>query len=316
MFRKLKNKFILTNLLLTSIVLFAAYTSVYLIAVNNSEKRRPLPLDAPEYTSEVENIIDEHIKSDRKRTLNSLLFTLISTGIATELIVFVISAYLAEEAIKPVKKAYETQKLFIANASHEIKTPLAAISANLEAADISGNHWIDNVDIEVKKLSDLNGKLLTLAKSDITTEKIVLSEVNLKSFLENELKSFDSRLKKEKIEFKSSFRLSSSGKTWNTKLNKIDFSELFGILFDNALKYSDGKIWLFSSEKELKLKNNGTTIPKEKLAHVFDRFYQVDKSKPGAGLGLSIAKSLADKNNWKLSVTSDKKITEFSLRFT
>ena len=137
MFKKLKHKFILTNLLLTTVVLLAAYTSVYLIAASNSANRRPIPSDAPAYTSEVENIIDEHIKSDRKKALSSLLFTLIATGVATELVVFIISAYLAEEAIKPVKEAYEAQKLFIANASHEIKTPLAAISANLEAADIS-----------------------------------------------------------------------------------------------------------------------------------------------------------------------------------
>ena len=315
MFKKLKHKFILTNLLLTTVVLLAAYTSVYLIAASNSANRRPIPSDAPAYTSEVENIIDEHVKSDRKKALNSLLFTLIATGVATELVVFIISAYLAEEAIKPVKEAYEAQKLFIANASHEIKTPLAAISANLEAADISGNHWLDNVSLEVKKLSDLNGKLLTLAKTDISTEKIVLSDLNLKDFLSNELKSFAPRLKKEKIVFKSSFKLSSSGKSWELKLNKTDFSELFGILFDNALKYSGGKIWLTVSEKELKLKNDGATIPEEKLKHVFDRFYQVDKSKSGVGLGLSIAKSLAERNYWKLSVASNSKTTEFSLKW-
>ena len=151
MFKRLKYKFILTNLLLTTVVLLAAYTSVYLIAASNSANRRPIPSDAPAYTSEVENIIDEHIKSDRKKALNSLLFTLIATGVATELVVFIISAYLAEEAIKPVKEAYEAQKLFIANASHEIKTPLAAISATLEAADISGNPWLDHVSLEVNK---------------------------------------------------------------------------------------------------------------------------------------------------------------------
>ena len=84
-------------------------------------------------------------------------------------------------------------------------------------------------------------------------------------------------------------------------------------LIDNAIKYSGGKIWLSVSEKELKLKNDGATIPKENLKHVFDRFYQVDKSKQGVGLGLSIAKSLADKNSWKLSVSSDDKTTEFTL---
>ncbi len=315
MFKKLRNKFILTNLILTTVVLVAAYSAVYLIAANNSRTRRPIPLDSPEYSSEIENIINEQVKNDRKKALNSLLLTLISTGVATELIVFVISAYLAEEAIKPVKEAYDTQKLFIANASHEIKTPLAAIQANLEAADISGNHWLDNVGLEVEKLSDLNGKLLTLTKSDVTTEPIVLTELNLKDFIKKDLESFSSRIKKEKIALKTTFKLSASGKIWTRKINKPDFSELFGILLDNAIKYSGGKIWLTVSEKELKLKNDGATIPEEKLKHIFDRFYQVDKSKQGVGLGLSIAKSLADKNSWKLSASSDKTSTEFTLNF-
>ncbi|MBQ6147271.1 HAMP domain-containing histidine kinase [Candidatus Saccharibacteria bacterium] len=313
MFKKLKLKFVLTNLVLTSVVLFAAYTSVYLIAANNSANRRPIPSDSPDYSSEVENIINEHIKDDRKKALSSLLFTLISTGVATELIVFIISAYLAEEAIKPVKEAYEAQKLFIANASHEIKTPLAAIQANLEAADISGNHWLDNVVLETEKLADLNGKLLTLTKTDLAPASTALTKLDFKDLIKTDLKSFESRLKKENLKLKTSFKLSKPDKTWETKLNKADFSELFGILLDNAIKYSGGKIWLSVSEKELKLKNDGATIPKENLKHVFDRFYQVDKSKQGVGLGLSIAKSLADKNSWKLSVSSDDKTTEFTL---
>ncbi len=315
MFKKLRNRFILTNLVLTTVVLVAAYSSIYLIAANNSANRRPIPSDSPDYSSEVENIINEHIQSDRKKALSSLLFNLISTGIATELIVFVISAYLAEEAIKPVKEAYDTQKLFIANASHEIKTPLAAIQANLEAADISGNHWLDNVALETEKLANLNGKLLTLAKTDVATDAIILSDVNLKTVIKTELKSFDSRVKKAKITLKTNFALSKPDKSWNRKLNKPDFSELFGILFDNAIKYSGGKIWLTVSEKDLKLKNDGATVSKENLKHIFDRFYQVDKSKQGVGLGLSIAKSLAEKNSWKLSAASDSTSTEFTLTF-
>lgn len=315
MFKKLRNRFILTNLALTTVVLVAAYSAVYLIAANNSASRRPIPSDAPAYTSEIENIINEHIENDRKKALSSLLLTLISTGIATELIVFIISTYLAEEAIKPVKEAYESQKLFIANASHEIKTPLAAIKANLEAADISGNHWLDNASLEVEKLSNLNGKLLSLAKSDISTDSIILTDLNLKTFINDELKSFSSRIKKENITLKTAFKLSSSGKSWKRKLNKADFSELLGILVDNAIKYSASNISLSVSEKELKIKNDGTTIPEENLKHIFDRFYQVDKSKSGVGLGLSIAKSLADKNAWKLSASSDKTSTEFTLTF-
>ena len=61
--------------------------------------------------------------------------------------------------------------------------------------------------------------------------------------------------------------------------------------------------------------NDGKTIPDNKLSRVFDRFYQTDKTAEGSGLGLAIAKSVADKNGWKIRAESDKKMTSFVLDF-
>ena len=306
MFRKLRNKFIFTNLLITTAILFVAYGSIYFIASRSSAERKPIPDSAPIYADDVQNIVVERINEDRNISQKNLLTTLISTGIAVEIIVAFVSYLLAEKSIEPVKKAYDSQKTFIANASHEIKTPLAAIRANLEAANIEKNHWIKNVETEVELLTSLNNQLLTLAKTDALPEEIKLEKTNLKSLIDENLEPLEPRLKSKKLEKhlpKSSF----------FSLNKSDFSLLFNILIDNAIKYSNKKIIIIFSEKTLIIKNDGAIIPTEKLPHIFDRFYQTDKSNSGVGLGLAIAKSLAERNGWQLSASNDKNFTIFML---
>ena len=91
--------------------------------------------------------------------------------------------------------------------------------------------------------------------------------------------------------------------------------QILNILLDNAIKYSDKKINIEVNAHEITVKNDGTTIEKEKLAHLFERFYQVDKTKNGVGLGLAIANEVAEKNGWKLVADSDKKSTSFTLKF-
>lgn len=325
MFRKLRNRFVLINFLTTSIILLAAFSSIYLFASNSAENRKPIPPDQSlEYsetfidpltgeTTRFRTIVEERVLADRKLALSNLSTVLLITGVSVELVVILFSFYFAESAIKPVKDAYETQKIFIANASHEIKTPVAAIKANLEAADLSEeNHWIKNIELEADKIERLNLDLLKLAKTDAIKEAIVLEETELKPLVASTVKSFASRLKSKNLKLKTSYNLS---ETASARLNPADFREILEILLDNAIKYSAKNISLTLSPKSLELKNDGATIPKEKLPHVFDRFYQVDKSASGSGLGLAIADSLARRNNWTLKAASDDSSTSFTLHF-
>ena len=98
------------------------------------------------------------------------------------------------------------------------------------------------------------------------------------------------------------------------KINLADFEQILSVLMDNAVKYSDQKIVVELDEHNLRISNDGARIPTDKITHIFDRFYQVDKTSDGVGLGLSIAKSLADKNHWKLEAKSNKE-TAFMLNF-
>lgn len=305
MFSKLRNKLIFINLSITTAVVLAAFTWIYLYTTKSAENRPPMM--NIEFSDEENQIFRVWMENERSATAQKLLVTLICAGIAIEIIVALVSYYLADEAIRPIRKAYEAQKVFIANASHEIKTPLAAISANLEAADIKNNRWISNVQKETDKLIALNTELLTLARTDLVTNT-VSEETNLKELVEKSVQSFEPRM--SNIKFSKSITVSEK-----VKINASDFSQIISILFDNAIKYSDKKISISVNDHSFTITNDGKTINKDSLPHIFDRFYQQDKNSEGVGLGLSIAKSLADKNHWKLTAKSGEKLTIFSLAF-
>lgn len=285
MFKKLRNKLIAINLSITGAVLLVVFVTIFMMTTRPESGRPPMP-DA---------------------IATELRMMLILAWVAIEGVVAFVSYLMAEEAIKPVKEAYESQKIFIANASHEIKTPLAAIQANLEAADLSKNRWIKNVELETAKLSSLNSELLTLARTDLV-EPTKPEETDLKNLIEENILIYTPRLKNHTFSKKIVLRE-------KIKINRGDFTQLLNILLDNAIKYSKQKIVLEAYSHKLVIKNDGAKIPPEALPHIFERFYQADKTAEGVGLGLSIAKSLADRNHWQLSAASDAKMTSFTLEF-
>ena len=284
MFKKLRNRIIFTTMAVTGTVVSVVFVLVFVLTTR-SVPGRPMMPDA--------------LKGD-------LALSLILSGIAIEITAAIVSYFMAEEAIKPVREAYNAQKIFIANASHEIKTPLAAISANLEAADIHGNRWIKNVERETEKLTMLNSELLTLARTDLVTERKA-EDTNLREVIDTALENLTPRLQNRTLKKKIVL-------PEKTRINRGDFEQILNILMDNAIKYSDSKIILDVNGHKLVVENDGAKISPEALPHVFERFYQADKTSEGVGLGLSIAKSLAERNGWKLSANSGKN-TSFILEF-
>ena len=325
MFNKLRNHLILINLGITTFIIVTVFATIYLVSTKTAENRPPSFQNySVEHTSDdsdnnnsysagenaipddLEKVILFSVREEKKNAASNLLVTLVCSGLAIEIAVALVSYFLAEEAIKPVKDAYEAQKIFIANASHEIKTPLASITANLEAADIKDNKWISNVELEAAKLTNLNNELLSLARTDLVAATEA-KEVNLKELTLKVLDGFEPRLKDK--------RLAKQVETASeVKINAADFEQILSILMDNAIKYSDKNITVKLTNHSLEVINDGKTIEPEKLPHIFDRFYQIDKTAEGVGLGLSIAKAVAEKNHWKLTVKSNKK-TGFTLNF-
>ena len=308
MFRQLRNKFILTNMVITSVILVISFGTIFVAtAISSSNHPHRMP-ERPGVTSEMREVFEEEIRNDRAQRLEMLGITLFFVAVATEFLVFVASYYYAEKSIKPVKDAYDKQREFIANASHELKTPIAAARANFEALGTTEQPWTNNVDSELDRAGKLVNDLLVLARTDGRTANLEKKNVDLVKVVKKHVQLIEARIDEKKLSMDLPEKI-------EAKVVKADFEQILDIMLDNAVKYSRKKIEIELSDNYLRVTNDGKTIPEEKISKIFDRFYQTDKTSEGSGLGLAIAKSVADQNGWRISAESDKKTTSFVLEF-
>ena len=321
MFKKLRNRIIIITMTITTIILIVAGSSVMIFSSTTRPDPKPFPNPTVFNTSNFDqsNVPNQYsdqelkdfIKNDRKEGDTRLLFTLLSVGAIVEIIVFFIIYYLSGKIVAPVEDAYDKQKIFIANASHELKTPLAVIEANMEALEVNKENevWKNNIETEITHANKLVLDLLQLTKMEAgNTDKSPSESVNLNTIIKERIEMFKPKFS-GKITFKKEIK--------NTKytLKKQDFLQVLDILLDNATKYGNQKISITLKQKELIIANDGTVIEKENLAKIFDRFYQTDKTKEGSGLGLAIAKTICNQNDWRISCESDKSTTKFIVHF-
>lgn len=249
------------------------------------------------------------IKSDREEGNNRLLMTLLSVGIIIEVAVFWITFFLSEKIVNPVKDSYDKQKIFIANASHELKTPLAVIQANMEALDVDEKNevWKNNIETEITHANKLVLDLLQLARMDTgSIQKSTPEKVELVAEIKQRIEIF-----KAKFGGKISFKVESKNPEYI--LAKQDLLQILDILLDNATKYGEKRINIFLSQNTISISNDGQAVAKEDTEKIFDRFYQTDKTSDGSGLGLAIAKSICKQNGWNIVCKSSDKETTFKL---
>ena len=290
-----------------TVIIVIAFASIFFATAVSHREPVNMHRESTE-SSEMTERFEEVVKKDRANRLQDLGFTLIAVGLMIEFLVFGVSYYLSERAVTPVKQAYEKQKEFIANASHELKTPIAAARANFEALGTTEQPWTDNVDMELDRASKLVNDLLTLARTDGRTTSLKKKEVDVAKIVEKRAQLVKARLGDKILKV-------NVPKTCKVVLAESDLMQVLDILFDNAAKYSKSFIEVIVNEKSIAVVNDGKTIPADKLEKIFDRFYQTDKTAEGSGLGLAIAKAVADQNRWKLVANSDKKTTTFTLSF-
>ena len=319
MFRKLRNKFVLTTVVATSAILVVAFGAIYgLSALVMSQRPTEFPrFEAMEESfktpndsvlQELREAFGEEIQAERDSHLGRLATTLVAVGLATEMLVFLASYYFAEKWIAPVKAAYDYQREFIANASHELKTPIAAIQANFEALGATEEPWVSNIETELMRADSLVKNLLALARTDGRAQVAAKKDVNIAKMVKKRAQLIEARLEDKKLDLQLPEKAAA-------KITEADAVQILDIFLDNAVKYSDKNIRVSATEKGFVVANDGRKISSEKLARVFERFYQVDKTAEGSGLGLAIAKAVADKNGWKIWAESDKKETRFNLTF-
>ena len=315
MFKKLRNRIIIITMAVTTTVL--VLSGVLIMVFSSTTRPEPKPHPELNYNmatpiSYNDQELKEFIKNDRREGSERLLITLLCVGAIIEVAVFLIVYFASQKIVEPVKDSYDKQKLFIANASHELKTPLAIIQANMEALDVSRENekWKSNIEDEISHANKLVLDLLQLAKMDAgNIEKGAIEDINLKAEIEKRIEMF-----KPKFTGNISFKDSSDHKA--TALPKQDFLQVLDILLDNATKYGDKKISILLDKNGFVVTNDGATIPKKDQEKIFDRFYQTDKSRDGSGLGLAIAKALCKQNSWTIKCESDKRATKFIVNFS
>ena len=266
---------------------------------------------------------DTLIILDNSKIKNSLLLSLevsLFIFIILEILVIVLSKYLTIWIIKPVKESFAKQKQFIADASHELKTPLSVIVASSEAIDITNQNskWLKNIEYEANRMNLLISKLLDLAKSE-RMEEIVLVNNNLSKTIELSLLTFEGRAFEKDL--KLSYEIEDN---INILMDEDSIKELVEILLDNAIKHSkkNGSIKVSlkkDSQVTLLVQNEGDPIPKGEEEKIFERFYRVDKSRNRKdnryGLGLAIAKNIVLSHKGKIKASSLDGITTFQVTF-
>ena len=301
MFKNLRNQIVLSIVAISSVIILISFTSIFMIMSMTIRAREDIALRSRDMC--IEEIIQE-----RNSHVTRLGVTLLSVGVILELLIFAVSSIIAEQLVRPVQEAYEQQREFIANASHELKTPIAAIRANFEALDVDEEPWTDNIDLELDKAQNLVRDLLLLARMDGRVEKAPKKRCDLSEIVKKYVKAIEVRLDGKKLK-------TDIAEDVVATLVQDDFVQILSILLDNAAKYAKSWVSVELKNNYVKVENDGKEIPAAKMEHIFERFYQVDKTATGVGLGLSIAKSAADHNGWEIIADSNKKSTSFTLYF-
>lgn len=213
------------------------------------------------------------------------------------------------EMISQLKDNFERQELFVSDASHELKTPIAIIKSYAQLLERRGkshpevfDEAVEAIDSESDRMQQLVEQMLLLAKNK---EVAAHEEIDLVSLVEKVIHTFTHAYGRI-IEF--NYEVSSVKITGN--VDQIE--QVIYILLDNAIKYSEEAIhvMLFVQTKvvQLKVMDKGQGMSKEDAQLIFDRFYRVDKSRArasgGTGLGLPIAKTITESHGGTLFVNS------------
>ncbi len=258
--------------------------------------------------------------SSSNLVLRNDLFVSLIVFIVLEIVIFILSRFITVWISKPVLDSFEKQKRFIADASHELKTPISVIMASSDALSDNPKEkkWLVNIRNEAERMNLLVTDLLDLASSErdnMLMEVSDLSNVVLLSVL-----TFEGKAYEEGITFNYDI-----ADNIMLNINKNSISQLVEILLDNAVKHSiSGGIVdiVLKDDKDFitfLVKNEGDAIPLGEEEKIFDRFYRVDKSRNRNdnryGLGLAIAKNIVVNHGGKISAFSKDGYTTFKVLF-
>lgn len=234
--------------------------------------------------------------SERDQAL--LIRQMLIIGAIALALLFVVSVFIARRIVRPLEENDARQKRFVSDAGHELKTPIAVISANSELLrrQSGGSEWLDNIDYENERMSDLVKQLLLLSKAErgeTPKQSLDLSKLVAGETLPFESLAFE---KGKRVEQQIEDGLRVEG-------DANQLRQLVSILLDNAVEHGTGEVVALSLRRErhsalICVSNAAEHMSEEQLSHLFDRFYRADEARGEEGshygLGLSIAKAVAE----------------------
>ncbi|SEK43740.1 cell wall metabolism sensor histidine kinase WalK [Paenibacillus sp. OK003] len=248
--------------------------------------------------------------------LTNLIYTFAIVGLIMLIVIFFLSRYFANRSITPVKEAFEKQKQFIADASHELKTPLAIINTNTDVLlanreDTIANQakWLHYIKSETERMSGLTNDLLYLTQIDDSRSAMIHTKFNMSDAVETIILTMEAVIFEKNVclDYSIEPQLMVHG-------NSEQIKQVILILLDNAVKYSRAKGSVNVSLKKqnndvmLAVSNTGEGIAPEHLDRIFDRFYRTDASRArkngGHGLGLAIARSIVEQHKGEIYARS------------
>lgn len=254
-------------------------------------------------------------RAQEESTLAALTRNLAFIGLGTLALFLGISLLLARWAVRPVEQSWKQQRQFVADASHELKTPLTVILSNLDMLEQYGDadgekrrRWLDNLRASSGQMKTLVEEMLVLARSDNATQPLTLAPCDLGELVEEDLLLFEPMAFEQgkTIEAEIAENITVTG-------DALMLRRVLDIYLDNACKYAPQnsviQVTLKSEGKRavLSVRSAGEPIPKDQLERIFERFYRIDASRTeeGYGLGLAIAAELAKLHHGKVWARSD-----------
>lgn len=265
----------------------------------------------------IKEVIAVSIVDTEISLLNNLLW-IIAGGLCIGMAAIVAASYyLAKRAMIPIEAAWDKQQRFVADASHELRSPLTGIYSNAELMLRHPTHTIEQegrrihtIMKEASRMTKLISSLLTLARSDANKTELQLSTVDFSELIEVVSEHFRPFEELENIQLEvevaPGLHLLGDGDRLH---------QLLVILMDNAFKYTaaGGRVTVTARQVDkqiaFSIRDTGCGISPENLPHIFDRFFREDKArsrdKGGIGLGLSIAKWIAEIHGGKIAVESE-----------
>lgn len=264
-----------------------------------------------------------------ENSMKSLLYILLGAYAAAVSSLFFILRVYAEKAVRPIEEAFYKQRELIANASHELKTPLTIIDTSLTIINSYKNEtiqtnskWFDNISVQSQRMSYLINDMLELAKADNLQNSNVSWPINISRLLNGVILGMEASLFEHGLSINSQI-----DEDIIIKGDHESMEKLFYIFIDNAIKYTPNngeieiKLYQEKNKAIFSIKNNGSGIAKDKISKLFERFYRVDEahtqgSSNSFGLGLAIAKSIIDSMGATIDVNSkENEFTEFVISY-